>query len=226
MKSPNNMKEFLLIGTGSYYIVMYLQIWLLIPFIILFQKHFFTIPVQIVFIIFVEIIFFTFLPNWIYRLVPIRHLMLLYLGVLFQHLNTDNISLKEFLYKYLYNWKKFHYWILSIASTFVLYLIVYKNFKNVVLPSYWYWFSYATDMYAVLFIYLLLCLYYLFVYNRFATIVLDILGLIGKNSFYIYLFHIFITNILENHRVENLILSIVIPLLLLELKPKINSLKT
>jgi len=220
------IKGGLLAGGGSYYIVMYLQIWVLIPLMALFHKHFFTIPIQILFIIVVEIVLFNLpLPSWMYRLAIIRHLMLVYLGSVFQMINTSNISLKDLLYKHLYNWKKFYFWILSIASGFVLYTIIYKNLKTILLPTQWYWFSYATDMYTMLFIYLLLCLYYLLSRNKFTNIALDILGLIGKNSLYIYLFHMFIGVFLGNMDVTNLVLSIAIPLLLLELKPKINSLK-
>ena len=229
LRRPNiieYIKGGLLAGPGSYYIVMYLQIWLLIPLVVLFHKHFFNIPIQIFIIIIIEIILFNLpLPSWMYRLAIIRHLMLVYLGVVFQMINTDSISLKDLLYKHLYNWKKFYFWMLSIISGFVLYLIVYKNLKNILLPIQWHWFSYATDMYTMLFIYLLLCLYYLFTRNRLTNIALDALGLIGKNSLYIYIFHMFIGTFLSNMAKSNLVLSIMIPLLLLELKPKLNSLK-
>ncbi len=170
-----------------------------------------------------EIVFFNLgVWGWLYTLSIVRHLILLYLGVLAQKYDVFQYLYKKINIKYI-----LMLLVWGIASGVILYLQVYQGFNSFLLPTnkHWTWFSYATDGYWILCIFMISYLYKIFSEYKWSLLGIKFISLIGKNSFYIYLFHMHIMIFYGNRSKINLLMSILIPLLLVEGRKYILSLK-
>jgi len=93
-------------GSGSYYIIFYLQLWVLAPFVVFLKRKIPNFYIQLLLLIVCEIIivncyiYFNF-PEWLYRLLFIRHSMLFFLGMSFDINNLFNF-IKEKIYDNMY----------------------------------------------------------------------------------------------------------------------------
>ncbi|MGL4562993.1 MAG: hypothetical protein ACRCVW_03970 [Brevinema sp.] len=79
------IKSGFLFGGGSYYFLIYLQLWICIPFLIFIQKKWHPI-FSFVIVIFIEIVYYNIdqVSDWFNRLCAIRYITLLNLGVYIQ----------------------------------------------------------------------------------------------------------------------------------------------
>lgn len=105
------------IGPGSYYVWLYLQIWFMLPFILELVKRvpvWLSLSLMLVVSIFAEYLF-VLMPHFehiecLYRLLPIRYLMVVYLGCLWPKLSE--------------NYKKWFY-VLAFFSAVLLFIDTY-----------------------------------------------------------------------------------------------------
>lgn len=158
------------IGPGSYYVWLYVQAWVIIPFIVLMVRK---LPlwasalVMLVISIFAEYTFVTIQDiehiNDLYQLLPIRYLMILYLGCLWPILKDKQ--------KYIF------YGLACLSALMILNDVYLANTPPVeLIPPFWMGYHWYTAFYVVLPIALLERLKYAEIWKQ-----------AGKYSWYIFL---------------------------------------
>ena len=214
-KNPD-IKSFLqsggFLGPGSYYIILYFQIWLCIPFFSWFQQKVPNIWVQSIMCIAIEIIFYA-LPTaaWLYRLTFIRYFLLINYGVWLQRNSRENTFSQTIRHMFLKSQNSRALWILGLASALILYIHQIYHFPPLPFgPVQWQFHSYLGAGYAILFIFILLQIYRLL--ESFPPLLLFI-SIIGQYSLYVYFIHMSLMGLdLSFSRKENLFFCFAVPL--------------
>lgn len=165
------------IGPGSYYVWLYLQAWVIIPFIVILVRKLPILASALVMLAISIIAEFAFVPlqgiehiDELYRLLPVRYLMVLYLGCIWPLLKDKQ--------RYIL------YGLAGLSALCILndvYLVdnvMFANFRGggKLVPSYWDGYHWYTAFYVVLPMGMLERLKYL-----------DIWKQAGKYSWYIFL---------------------------------------
>jgi len=166
------------IGPGSYYVWLYLQTWLIIPFVVWLVRK---VPVWTSFLIMLTasvIAEYAFVPmrsiehiGELYRLMPVRYLMVLYLGCVWPILKDKQ--------KYIF------YGLAFVSALLILndvYLVDNMWFANSfmgggkIVPSYWYGYHWYTAFYVLIPMAILEKIHYTEIWKQ-----------AGKYSWYIFL---------------------------------------
>jgi len=125
------------IGPGSYYVWLFIQIWFLLPFVIELVRRtpiWLSFAIMLVFSIVTEYVFAKLhceQVEQLYRLLPIRYLMVVYAGCVYKKLTTKQET---------------YFFLLAVISGIAMIMDVYcTDFQNVMItPPYWdgvHWFT-------------------------------------------------------------------------------------